>query len=137
MLSVHSDLTTPTMQKQKNRLNRNGPSWLEAVHGGRLYDSNPIATNYFSEALGGLVVFVNPKVDFWGPLINEADCLKSSGSLSGQKRCNMVPTVQTLCEEHRHHPVYAVEALKWKKQAHPNRTSSRKHPLANEWAVVW
>ena len=55
------------------------------MHGGRLYDSNPIATNYFSEALGGLVVFVNPKVDFWGPLINEADCLKSSGSLVGVK----------------------------------------------------
>jgi hypothetical protein len=81
MLSVHSDLTTPTMQKQKNRLNRNGPSWLEAVHGGRLDDTNSITTNDFSEALGGLVVFIDPEVNSWGPLVDETDCLKSSGSL--------------------------------------------------------
>jgi len=59
----------------------NGPSWLEAVHGGRLYDTNPITTNDFSEALGGLVVFIYPKVNSWGPLVDETDCLKSSGSL--------------------------------------------------------
>jgi hypothetical protein len=58
-----------------------GPSWLEAVHGGRLYDTNPITTNDFSEALGGLVVFIYPKVNSWGPLVDETDCLKSSGSL--------------------------------------------------------
>ena len=45
----------------------------------------------------------------------------------------MVPTVQTLREEHRHHPVHALEGIKVEKQAHPNRTSSGKHPLANEW----
>ena len=44
-------------------------------------DDRTVATNYFSEALGGLVVFIYPKVNSWGPLIDEADCLKSSGSL--------------------------------------------------------
>ena len=51
----------------------NGPSWMEAVHGGKLYDTNPITTNDFSEALEGLVVFIDPEVNSWGSLVGETD----------------------------------------------------------------
>ena len=40
------------------------------MHSGWFYDTNPIATDHFSEALGGLKVFISP-VESWGPLINK------------------------------------------------------------------
>ena len=58
-----------------------GPNCLKAVHGGRLYDTHLVSSFDFWEAVRGFVVFVDTKVDSWGFLINEPDCVKGSGSL--------------------------------------------------------
>ena len=59
-----------------------GPDCLKAVHGGRLYDTHLVSSYDFREAARGFVVFVDTKVNAWGFLINEPDCLKNSVSLS-------------------------------------------------------
>ena len=50
--------------------NSDRTSWLKAVHSGWFDDTNPIATDHFSEALGGLKVFISP-VESWGRLMNK------------------------------------------------------------------
>jgi len=59
-----------------------GPDCLKAVHGGRLYDTHLVSSYDFREAARSFVVFVDTKVNAWGFLINEPDCLKNSVSLS-------------------------------------------------------
>ena len=82
--------------------NSDRTSWLKAVHSGWFYDTNPIATDHFSEALGGLKVFIYPKVGSWALLsAKRTACsvlarwsLCSPGVSSGTRYCHFLQVLQ-------------------------------------------
>ena len=59
-----------------------GPDRLKSVHCGGLYDTHLVSSCDFREAARSLVVFIDTKINAWGFLVNEPDCLKNSISLS-------------------------------------------------------